>query len=44
MTAMLSSGDKFPDITLTTTADETINLPADLETAYTVVLFYRGHW
>lgn len=44
MTTMLSSGDQFPDITLTTTAAETINLPADLETPYTVVLFYRGHW
>jgi len=44
MTTMLSSGDQFPDITLTTVAQTQLQLPADLETPYTVVLFYRGQW
>ena len=44
MTTMLTTGDQFPDIVLTNTAGDTITLPADLESQYTVVLFYRGHW
>ena len=44
MTTMLTSGDQFPDITLTSTDGNSIALPQDLETPYTVVLFYRGHW
>ena len=44
MTAMLTSGDPFPEITLTSTDGATIVLPTDLTTPYTVVLFYRGHW
>ncbi len=44
MTTMLTSGDQFPDIVLTTVTEEQLQLPADLETPYTVVLFYRGHW
>ncbi len=44
MTTMLTTGDQFPDIVLTSTAGDTVNLPADLESQYTVVLFYRGHW
>ena len=44
MTTMLTTGDQFPDIVLTSTAGDTITLPADLKSQYTVVLFYRGHW
>ena len=44
MTTMLASGDQFPDITLTSVAGDTLSLPADLATAYTILLFYRGHW
>ena len=44
MTTMLTSGDQFPDIVLTSTACDTLSLPADLESPYTIVLFYRGHW
>ena len=44
MTTMLTTGDQFPDIVLTSTAGDTITLPADLESQHTVVLFYRGHW
>ena len=41
---MLASGDQVPDITLTSVAGDTLSLPADLATAYTIMLFYRGHW
>lgn len=34
----------FPSLTLTTTRQETLTLPDDLNTDYAVVLFYRGHW
>lgn len=36
--------DQFPEITLTSTDDSVIRLPADIEADYAVVLFYRGHW
>jgi len=44
MTTMLTSGDQFPDIVLSSAAGVTLSLPADLESPYTIVLFYRGHW
>ena len=44
MTTMLTSGDQFPDITLNGADGSQIQLPADLTTPYTIVLFYRGHW
>ena len=40
----LIPGDLFPDIALTTTAGDSIKLPADLDTPYTIALVYRGHW
>ena len=36
--------DQFPDIELTSSTGEQIQLPADIDTDYAVVLFYRGHW
>mgnify|MGYP002816129360 FL=1 len=44
MTTMLASGDQFPDITLTSVAGDKLSLPADLDTPYNIMLFYRGHW
>ena len=44
MTTMLTSGDQFPEIVLTSVTGDALSLPADLESQYTVVLFYRGHW
>ncbi len=44
MTKMLTSGDQFPDITLTSTEGDSIALPGSLDTPYTIVLYYRGHW
>ncbi len=36
--------DSFPELTLTTTEERTIRLPADIDADYAIVLFYRGHW
>ena len=44
MTTMLASGDQFPGITLNGADGSQIQLPSDLITPYTIVLFYRGHW
>ena len=44
MAEKLNPGDSFPEITLNTSNGDIIQLPADLQTPYTVVLFYRGHW
>lgn len=44
MADKLNTGDSFPEITLTTTSGSSIQLPADLDTPFTIVLFYRGHW
>ena len=44
MAEKLHQGDLFPDITLTTTVGTSVQLPADLDTPYTIALFYRGHW
>jgi len=44
MTTKLQPVDLFPDITLSGVDGSEINLPADLSSPFTVVLFYRGHW
>ena len=44
MADKLNPGDSFPEITLTTTSGSSIQLPAALDTPFTIVLFYRGHW
>lgn len=44
MAEKLNLLDRFPDLALTTTSDTTIRLPADIDSDYAVLLFYRGHW
>ncbi len=44
MAQQLITGDTFPDLTLNIAGGDTLNLPQDLDTPYTMVLFYRGHW
>jgi peroxiredoxin len=44
MTDQLTPGAVFPDLTLNIAGGGTLKLPADLDSTYTVVLFYRGHW
>jgi peroxiredoxin len=40
----LDKGDIFPDITLNLVGGGTLDLPSGLETADSVILFYRGYW
>ena len=44
MAQKLDAGDRFPDMTLTLTGGGVVNLPDDLSSDYSVILFYRGHW
>jgi len=44
MTAKLASGDSFPNMSLALVGGGNIELPSDLKTTYSVILFYRGHW
>ena len=44
MAPKLDTGDAFPALTLNLIGGGTLALPADLDSNYSVVLFYRGHW
>jgi peroxiredoxin len=41
---LLSPGDKFPKLTVTTTGGQTLTLPDAFAGDFAVVLFYRGAW
>lgn len=41
---LLSPGDEFPQIGLTTVDGEALDIPQDLYGGFAVVLFYRGSW
>ncbi len=40
----LNAGEQFPSITMHIGTDHTITVPEDLDSDYTMVLIYRGHW
>ena len=44
MTEKLAGGDTFPELTLDIAGNGQMTLPADIETPFAIVLFYRGHW
>ncbi len=44
MAEKLGAGDGFPGMTLSLVGGGSIELPTDLKTTYSVILFYRGHW
>jgi len=44
MAEKLVPGNTFPDLTLQIAGGGTMSLPKDLNTSYSVILFYRGHW
>ncbi len=44
MAAKLGSGEAFPSMELPLVGGGSINLPSDLKTTYSIILFYRGHW
>ena len=41
---LLSPGDQFPKLTISTTDGQTVAIPDDLAGDFAVVLFYRGSW
>ena len=44
MADKLGGGESFPNMSLKLVGSGSINLPSDLKTTYSVILFYRGHW
>ena len=40
----LNLGDTFPELKLNLAGGGSLTLPADLDSRYAIVLFYRGHW
>lgn len=44
MAEKLNAGDDFPTLTLNLVGGGALALPAQLDSSYSVVLFYRGHW
>ena len=44
MADQLVPGSRFPDLVLNIAGGGQLRLPQDLDSTYSVVLFYRGHW
>ena len=44
MPEKLDAGVTFPTMTLNLSAGGSLTLPDDLDSNYTILLFYRGHW
>lgn len=44
MAEKLNTGDQFPGMSLSLVDGTTLEVPRGLNTKYTVLLFYRGHW
>ena len=44
MTSKLNAGDAFASVSLDLVGGGTLSIPGDLDSPYSVVLFYRGHW
>ncbi|MFK8047819.1 MAG: hypothetical protein AB8B81_05235 [Halioglobus sp.] len=40
----LVAGDMFPRLKLRAAGGSEFVLPDEIDTAYAIVLFYRGHW
>ena len=40
----LNTGDAFPKLELRLPDGKTLTVPDDLDSKYTALLFYRGHW
>jgi len=40
----LNAGDQFPPIPLHIGTDQTFTVPDDIDSKYTMILLYRGHW
>jgi len=40
----LAPGAEFPELALNIAGGEKMSLPGDLNSTYSIILFYRGHW
>ncbi len=44
MAKQLNPGDAFPNFTVPTADGRALNIPADLQGDYAVIIYYRGIW
>jgi peroxiredoxin len=44
MAKQLGPGDPFPSYAVPAVDGRTLNIPADIEFPYAVIIFYRGIW
>jgi hypothetical protein len=44
MADKLNPGEAFPTLSLKIPGGDVVNVPGDMETPLSIVLFYRGHW
>lgn len=44
MANKLDIGDRFPSMTLNLVGGDTVTVPDDHRSNYSIILFYRGHW
>jgi peroxiredoxin len=44
MARQLNPGDPFPNFTVPITDGRTLNIPADLQGEFAVIIYYRGIW
>lgn len=44
MAGKLDAGDALPSLDLKLAGGGSVRLPDEVDSAYGVVLFYRGHW
>ncbi|MDK1024238.1 MAG: hypothetical protein QGD92_08410 [Gammaproteobacteria bacterium] len=44
MSLKLNAGDQFPSVRLDIGESDSLTIPDDNSSPYTIVLFYRGHW
>lgn len=44
MSIKLNAGDQFPSVKLNIGESDSLTIPDDNSSPYTIVLFYRGHW
>ncbi len=44
MANKLNTGDAFPKLDLRLSEGKILTVPDNLQSSYTALLFYRGHW
>jgi len=44
MTDLLNTGNTFPTLSFSLSGGGTLTTPDDLDSDFSVLIFYRGHW